>query len=182
VDLECGSYFITSHIYMPCIYHLYPETDLDCPCYGECETDLIAGQDWDSPAGVVTIWNDDVNLYVTFETTGGWELGETHLYVGATPPKKSAPGKFPYTDQTEYTIPLSDFPDVCILYIAAHAVVSQGDQEETAWADTYGITFGKSWAMFVMYNVCEGGCLEVQAAVENADTLRIVDELGCPLD
>ena len=161
--LECESYHIEAHIYMPCRYHLYPETDLDCPCNGDgCETELVAGQHWD--AGVVTISNDDVNLYVTFETANDWELGETHLYVGTALPSRSAPGRFPYKDQIAYIIPLSDLGDDGVscgdrLYIAAHAVVTRGCQEETAWADSYGIPFGRGWAMYVEYEVCSG-CIE----------------------
>lgn len=62
-------------------------------------------------------------------------------------------------------IPLSDFWDDVDcggeLYIAAHAVVSQGCQQETAWADSYGIPFNinKGWAMYFKYEVCYG-CLE----------------------
>lgn len=130
--------------------------DVICEPEG-CQTDLIAGQNWDSPAGVVTVYDDGEYLYVNFVTTDGWSLGETHLYVGTESPKKSAPGKFPYKGQTEYIIPLSDF-DSETLYIAAHAVVSRGGQQETAWADSYGIEIPRGgWGMYFGYNV-GGGC------------------------
>lgn len=126
-----------------------------------CQTDLIAGQNWDSPAGVVTVEDNGEHLYVTFETTSSWSLDDTHLYVGTVVPTKAAPGKFPYKARAEYIIPLSDFGVNCgdTLYIAAHAVVSKEGQQETAWADSYGISFGKGWAMYFKYEVC-GGCVE----------------------
>ena len=79
--------------------------------------DLLAGQDID--VGDVSVWNDCDNLYVKYETTDGWEITETHLYVGKTPcpPPTTAPGQFPYDDDdatsvsdTEvlYTILLDD--------------------------------------------------------------------------
>lgn len=69
---------------------------------------LWAGQNID--AGTVSVWNDGDNIYVTFETTGEWEMTETHLYVGNTDPNDltTAPGQFPYSGETEYVIPLSE--------------------------------------------------------------------------
>ena len=122
-----------------------------------CETTLIAGQTWD--AGVLSVSNDDDNLYVVFDTgDSGWTLGETHLYVGTEPPESSAPGRFPYKYETEYTIPLSSFGGKSTLYIAGHAVVTRGDQEETAWADTYGTRIRErgNWALYFGYTVGEG--------------------------
>lgn len=71
-------------------------------------TDLMAGQHID--VGDVSVWNDGENLYVEYETTDGWEITETHLYVGKTDPINltSAPGQFPYSDGNPYTIPLSE--------------------------------------------------------------------------
>lgn len=125
-------------------------------CY-YCESDLIAGQNWD--AGKVRVWTDADNLYVQFVGENGWAIGETHLYVGTAQPTHHAPGRFPYSGQTTYMIPLEDFGDPACwtsLYIAAHAVVSKCDQEETAWADTYGIPIGRGWAMYFEYVLCDG--------------------------
>lgn len=135
--------------------------DVICQPPPVCETHLIAGKDWDNPAGVVTVRDDGTNLYVTFETTDGWILEDTHLYVGTEPPTKAAPGRFPFKNQTAYTILLSTLGVECgdDLYIAAHAVVSRDGQEETAWADSYGIPFVKGWAMYFQYEVCNG-CIE----------------------
>ena len=128
-------------------------------CGPLCETELIAGQHW--TAGTLSVSDDRTNLSITFDTSGtAWSLGETHLYVGTEPPTRSAPGRFPYGNQTEYTIPLSDF-EGDTLYIAAHAVVTQGDQEETAWADSYGTPISErgSWALYFGYTVGVG-CFE----------------------
>ena len=61
---------------------------------------LYAGQT--IPVGNVYVWNDDVELHVTYNTTGGWVLTETHLAVATALediPQKNGnpiPGKFPY--------------------------------------------------------------------------------------
>jgi hypothetical protein len=71
-------------------------------------TGLIAGQHIDS--GDVSVWNDDENIYITYTTSDGWEITETHLYVGKNDPGSltSAPGQFPYSDDNPYVIPLSE--------------------------------------------------------------------------
>lgn len=80
--------------------------------------DLIAGQNM--VVGDVKVWNDGNDLYVKYELNqgaidDGWEITETHLYIGKNAPPTSAPGQFPYNDDdapgvpdTEvlYTIPL----------------------------------------------------------------------------
>jgi hypothetical protein len=125
-----------------------------------CATELLAGRHHD--AGVVNIWHDAEFLHVQY-APDGWTLGETHLYVGTEPPAKSAPGKFPYSGQDYYMIPLSDFDlgECDTLYIAAHAVVyGPGGRDETAWADTYGVRIPKGgWGLYVQYDLCGGRCL-----------------------
>ena len=77
------------------------------------------------------------------------------MYAGTALPKK-APGQFPYKEGGSlYTIPLSDLNVMPgdTLYIAAHAVVQNGEQEETAWGA--GDEFGKSWATYLRYRVCD---------------------------
>ena len=131
-------------------------------------TNLTAGQHID--VGNVSVWNDGVNLSVTFETTGNWSLNETHLHVVnnsvAGIPQKNGnppPGKFDYkneslTTQTyTYVIPLAWAVDDT-LYIAAHAEVQDLNetgyvlQEETAWGEGYDFP-GKNWAMYFNYTV-----------------------------
>ena len=64
------------------------------------EYELYAGQD--ILVGNVNVWNDGVELHVTYNTTDGWVLTETHLAVatalGVIPQKNGnpIPGKFPY--------------------------------------------------------------------------------------
>jgi len=100
--------------------------------YNRIEKDLYAGQHiW---IGKLYVEQYNVGsakyLRVTYDTrTSGWAMTTTHLYVGATAPKKSAPGQFPfkheglnYVTQDVYEIPLSTFgTSVTQLYIAAHA-------------------------------------------------------------
>jgi len=136
---------------------------------------LYAGQNID--AGTVTVWNDEDNLYVTYETGGGWSLVETHLEVAADlsdiPQTKSSnpiPGKFESSAEHEpgvtsytYTIPLNGWMPGMTLYIAAHAVVVQEDGgtiiTETAWGD--GEDFlGANWATYMTY-VIEGPWLPI---------------------
>ncbi len=132
-------------------------------------TNLTAGQYIN--AGNVSVWNDEVNLYVKYETTGNWSLNETHLAVVNTsymdiPQTKKGnpiPGKFDYkneslTTQTDtYVIPLEWGVDE-ELFIAAHAEVQLLNetgaivQEETAWGEGYDFP-GKNWAMYFNYSI-----------------------------
>ncbi len=95
--------------------------------------------DQDIPVGTVTVSNDDTNLYVTYDTTGGdWVMTETHLAVVTDEDefpttKKGNPkvGLFPHQREYDlidgvkvdtYTIS-GTWEGGTILYIAAHAVV-----------------------------------------------------------
>ena len=123
--------------------------------------------------GWVTVWNDGDYLYVKYETTGGWELTETHLAVADSfddipQTKKGNPkvGRFPYKmmhdpSVTEYTyvIDLTWSADTELI-IAAHAVVELRSDgcvlQETAWADCGGIDAqfpGNNWATYITYVV-----------------------------
>ncbi len=123
------------------------------------EITLWAGQN--EEVGTLTVEVVGKNLVVTFIIDAPWVLEETHLYVGLKPPTKSAPGKFPYgPGGAVYTIPLSDFGEAEVLYIAAHAVVVTTNncepREETAWARwcddfTRTIRPGKNWATYFKF-------------------------------
>lgn len=116
--------------------------------------DLIAGQHID--AGWVTVDTNGFGITVTYNTTDGWVLEETHLYVGTEPPRKSAPGRFPYKHEElggvtsdSYFVSLDELEVECgvTIYLATHAVVSKpGEGSETAWGE--GELIGKNWAMF----------------------------------
>lgn len=96
---------------------------------------LYAGQTID--VGTVAVTNDDTNLYVTYNTTGGWYIAETHLAVASsldsipqTGSGNPIPGQFPYkgthegnTEEVTYAIDRQLYPDGMMLYIAVHAVV-----------------------------------------------------------
>jgi len=119
---------------------------------------LIAGQEYE--AGEVFALAENGFLTVEIQADNGWVLDETHVYVGTTPPRKSAPGRFPYqhealggTENDVYEIPLDEYGVSCgaTLYIAVHAVVvgaSNEHGEETAWGEGDEIRAGKNWAMF----------------------------------
>lgn len=134
---------------------------------------LYAGQTIE--AGTVTVSNTDDTLVVTYATSDGWSLDETHLHVACslddvpqTPSGNPKVGKFDHsgthasgTTSTSYEIPLADID--CFtgcgddLVIAAHAVVEKDDgtggtQSETGWGD--GDDFpGASWATYIGYEV-----------------------------
>lgn len=111
---------------------------------------LTAGQHIN--VGSVQIWNDVNNVYVSYETTGGWTLSETHVHVGFSDTdypgygranNAPVPGQFPFNSdsdpeftgmETEYVVivPLTalglaqwtcDIP----LHVFAHAAVSLRD-------------------------------------------------------
>lgn len=142
------------------------------PCGSTMEQTLYAGQNID--AGTVSVSNDADNLYVTYTATNGWEMVETHLYVGncnEIPTSGNGNpqiGLFPYTEDHNpsvtnytYTIPLADLDD-CYC-VAAHTALVQYDSQgnviasETGWADGESMSDG-SWAMSFEY--CTQECEE----------------------
>lgn len=124
-------------------------------------------------AGTITVENDAVNLYVTFHTTSGWLMQQTHLYVGPLSGLPSGSngnpkiGNFPFsashnpkvTDYT-YTIPLTKFSSNCMV-IAAHAEVVQLSSDgtyvngQTAWGAGKQISPRGSWASYFDYCICQ---------------------------
>jgi len=138
---------------------------------------LLAGKYIES--GNVAISTSGDNLTVTFETTDGWQMMETHLYVGTDVPDKSAPGRFPYTHEDlggatadTYNLFLSELelnPGDTV-YMAAQAALQkpvvdedgnpvldeEGNPvylEESAWAEGDPIRPGKNWAMYFSFEV-----------------------------
>ena len=114
------------------------------------ECDLIGGQHIN--VGKVITSHDEMNIYVTYLTTGGWVLSELHLYVGtlAGLPKSKGGGiqigHFPYSAKnlkgiTTYTIeiPIAEVSKDANGYtIAAHAVVINGNKNELPTKSTTG--------------------------------------------
>ncbi|MCJ8289175.1 MAG: hypothetical protein HRT58_08605 [Crocinitomicaceae bacterium] len=139
----------------------------DCCEYETVSYDYFAGQT--IPVGSLNVTNDDQNLYVTFDFSGGdWYTQQTHLYVGPASdiPKNGAnipiPGQFPYVvthnpavQTYTYTIPLGDL-DPCYV-IAAHSEMIQVDgdgnivSEETGWS--FGTEFPDTprWGWYSEY-------------------------------
>lgn len=160
------------------------------PCGTVMEQTLFAGQDIN--AGNVSVSNDANNLYVTYTTTNGWEMLETHLYVGDCNEIPTGGngnpqiGLFPYTTDHNpsvttytYTIALSELDD-CYC-IAAHTALVQYDNNgniiasETGWANGNDMG-GGSWAMNFEYctQECEDDnndtCYQEETAWADGDT------------
>lgn len=145
-------------------------------CLTPSETALMAGQS--DNVGSVTLWNDENNVYVSYQMIGAYKLKQTHLYIGACSsiPVNGAGnpriGLFPYSathgttgvSVYTYTIPRSSLPAGCVC-VSAHAEVvaynSSGQQyySETGWGQGAQINDGGSWAMKFEYcpEECEEG-------------------------
>ena len=141
---------------------------------GECEptvVTLLAGQTINS--GTVTVTNDASYIYVTYATTNGWVLSQTHLYVGdcalipVNNPGNPIPGQFPYTSAHNnintytYQIPISRIPLEGCGCIAAHAVVKKYNSAnqlvdtQTGWGNGVRINLsGGNWGMKFDYCSC----------------------------
>jgi hypothetical protein len=158
-------------------YVIIPESDGQGPvggridgCFPE-EVELIAGQTMN--AGNVTVSNDADFIYVTYSTTNGWVLTQTHLYVGdcalipVNNPGNPIPGQFPYSgthaNLTTYTyqIPIAQIPAGSCGCIAAHSVVKQYNSNnqvintQTAWGNGVRINLtGGNWGMKFDYCSC----------------------------
>ncbi|MFB6219855.1 MAG: hypothetical protein ABEH90_00325 [Halolamina sp.] len=111
------------------------------------EVTLYAAQDID--AGTVHVSEDADGLKVTYETTGGWKLTETHLHVGdefedipTTRPGNPIPGRFEHSGKpagestTSATYEVSLDGKELPVFIGAHAVVEHAEHgKETAWGN-----------------------------------------------
>jgi hypothetical protein len=102
----------------------------------EAQVTLCAAQSYE--AGQIAIGSDDENIYVTFVANEGWNLAETHLAVECNPnqiPRSSQDGgpdldRFPsqavhdpLVQDYLYTVPLPDCGQSNVIYVAAHGVV-----------------------------------------------------------
>lgn len=135
------------------------------------EVTLYAGQN--IPVGTLSITNDAEVLTVTYKTTDGWMIAETHLDVAGSlseipknKPGNPVPGQFTYNDsydpsvtEVSYELPLEwEIGD--LLVVAAHAVVERvvnGEvvQEETAWSAGKRFVAKGNWATYTVYEVEE---------------------------
>jgi hypothetical protein len=142
-------------------------------CGGE-SFDLLADQTLD--VGAVSIANDEEYLYVTFETTDGWAMTETHLAVVTDPDlvlkagKRVVPGKFPEkavhdpaATLVHYRVPLDVLEGADVAIVAAHADIMRDEQEEGAWVAGTEIREGGGWASYASYGL--SGCEAVEEAI-----------------
>ncbi|HIK62256.1 MAG TPA: hypothetical protein EYF98_16390 [Planctomycetes bacterium] len=145
----------------------------------QCAT-LFAGQTID--AGNVCIEIVGTDLVISYNTSGGWELIETHVWVGSNlsnmPQTQSGNpqlGNFPYlsgdiTGATSWSvnIALGSLNFSCpgpntTFYVAAHAALrlpdgSGGFQTETGWSDGDRFVQAGSWATYTTINLsCDCG-------------------------
>lgn len=133
----------------------------------QCYT-LFAGQTIEAGTVCATVNVDDLDI--TYTTTNGWTLSETHLWVGSsiadmpqTRKGSPIPGQFPYVSgdisgTTTYTssVALDSIGFSCpgedaTFLVAAHASVARdnGDgttQTETGWSEGGPITARGNWA------------------------------------
>lgn len=126
--------------------------------------------------GTVTVWNDETNIYVHYQTTGDYRLKKTHLYVGSCTgiPTNNAGnpriGQYPYqtthgtTGVSAYTYTIPRGTSSGCRCVSAHAEIvaynSSGQQvyNQTGWGQGQQIVDGGSWAMKFEYcpQDCEG--------------------------
>ncbi|MBD3163562.1 MAG: hypothetical protein GF346_13740, partial [Candidatus Eisenbacteria bacterium] len=149
------------------------------PCGDSLVTILYAGQFID--VGTVTVYNDQDDLFIRIETTGGWWMTESHVAVATTledipqtgkgNPKVGHFGLWAEHDPpvTTYTYSIGyEYEPGVELFLAAHAVVELHDengqriQEETAWADGFEFP-GNNWATYFTYLIqdCGGEANEI---------------------
>lgn len=134
---------------------------------------LYAGQTIN--VGDLEVSNDNDSIYVTYTVTGGWELVETHLYVGdmsGLPANKAGNpkiGNFPHKSNhsgvTSFTYAVAIDPSMSCYIVAAHASVQKVQngtvvQSETAWSEGAPLTSKGSWATFSDY--CLLDCCQIQ--------------------
>jgi hypothetical protein len=156
-------------------YYIIPSGYTVPDCLTPTETAIMAGQN--DNVGSIVVWNDETNVYVSYQTIGAYKLNKTHLFIGACSaiPVNGAGspriGLFPFTATHgtsgvsiyTYTIPRSSLPAGCVC-IAAHAEIvafnSTGQQyySQTGWGNGDQINDGGSWAMRFSY--CPEECPE----------------------
>ena len=159
----------------------------------DCQV-LYAGQTIDAGTVCAEIVNED--LVITYATTGGWELMETHLWLGTdmsdypqTNSGNPIPGQFPYnsgdiTGATSYSvaIPLVNLDFSCpgddlLLYVGAHAALRRDDgtggyQTETGWGDGDRFVEQGNWGtrFDITLTCCVGDGTNPGPALENCQT------------
>ena len=131
---------------------------------------LIAGQTIN--VGTVVVSNDDEFLYVTYNTTGDWDLRELHLFVlHSEPDERLTPGDAPYkveslpagTKSYTFTIPFGDELECgTSIWLQAHAAVDG----ETAYGGTVEDPRQGAWYGNISYYIecCEEDDCDLSAS------------------
>lgn len=123
----------------------------DYLCGTPTVVELVAGQHIYS--GQVVIGNDADSLYVIYSADVDWSISEIHVYAGdpllapTNPSGVPVPGAFTHVIEFDIPVknyvvsfPLADFTSECYA-IFAHASVSNGVSNETAWSNNVGTNF-----------------------------------------
>ncbi len=85
--------------------------------------------------GTLTVLWNGTNATITYNMFAGYYLEEVHIYANDLQPKKVAPGKFGYpiggykvgaVSSYSTTVPLADANEDGVVWLIAHAVVSNG--------------------------------------------------------
>lgn len=136
---------------------------------------LTAGQHM--LAGTVVVSNDANFLYVTYNTTGEWELDEVHLYIlESAPTGRLSPGQTPYkkdglTDGTHtytFAIPLCETLECgTTIWLQAHAATNG----QTAYGGTITGSNNGSWFGNISYEFecCEENECDLSASAVVTD-------------
>jgi hypothetical protein len=136
---------------------------------------LTAGQQM--LAGTVVVSNDADFLYVTYNTSGEWELDEVHLYIlESASTGRLAPGQTPYkndeladgTQTYTFAIPFSETLECgTTIWIQAHAATNG----ETAYGGTITGSDGGSWFGNISYAIecCEDDDCDLSASADVTD-------------
>ncbi|MBN2665235.1 MAG: SprB repeat-containing protein [Bacteroidales bacterium] len=131
---------------------------------------LTAGQN--TIAGTVVVSNDADFLYVTFNTTGDWELDEVHLYLlESAPTGRLSPGQTPFkndeladgTQTYTFAIPFDESLECgTTIWIQAHAATNG----ETAYGGTIVGSDQGSWYGSLSYAIecCEENECDLSAS------------------
>lgn len=140
---------------------------MDCCQISTIQYTMYGGQTIN--VGTLDVTNDGVNLFITYNFTGGWSASQTHLYVGALSglPTNNAntpvPGQFPYNDTHSpnvssytYVIPLAGLDPCYIIAAHASAVNSTNGGSETTWSEGVKFPNTNRWGWYSEY--CTQSC------------------------
>jgi len=149
-------------------------------CGEDFITTLYAGQHID--IGTITVSNNEMNLFVTYEVNGNWWLSESHLYVGSkdeipiTDKGNPKIGHFPYhgdhdlTQTYTFTIPLANLDD-CFVIISHASTVKKENGENVSSETAFGFGNnefeGNRWGWYSDY--CKKDCDDDNGDKENSD-------------